>query len=177
MKKVLRKISILDELAKEMQVIGIEEQRYICGGTGGYGTYYGGELPEVVVYGSYNDGFNIHEALNHLTSNALSNSSGYCARYVREALEAGGLSTYGRPVSACDYDTYLSMIGFSIVDSSNYTPQEGDIVVHEATSGHSHGHIAMYNGNQWISDFIQNDMYGGSAYRDNPNYTVLRWNP
>ncbi|WP_298648564.1 hypothetical protein [uncultured Proteiniphilum sp.] len=35
MKKVLKKISILDELAKEMQVIGIEEQRYICGGSGG----------------------------------------------------------------------------------------------------------------------------------------------
>lgn len=38
MKKELRKISILDELENEMPVISVEEQRYICGGTGGMET-------------------------------------------------------------------------------------------------------------------------------------------
>ncbi|SFL63001.1 hypothetical protein [Proteiniphilum acetatigenes] len=163
---------------------------------GGYIDGWGYTAPEVTILGSYdgsgsNEGsgsyggngsngysgtFNINNAVNYLTNNAQESSSGYCARYVREAIEAGGLSTDGRPGSACDYDTYLSTIGFSMVDSSGYIPQVGDIIVHEATSGHEHGHIAMYNGEQWVSDFFQNDMYGGSAYRNNPNYTILRWN-
>ena len=29
-----------------------------------------------------------------------------------------------------------------------------------------HGHIAMFTGGEWISDFIQRDMWGGSAYRN-----------
>lgn len=32
---------------------------------------------------------------------------------------------------------------------------------------HEHGHIAMYDGRQWISDFVQRDMFGGKAYRNN----------
>lgn len=121
--------------------------------------------------------FNINDAINHLSDYALSSSSGYCARHVRLALEAGGLSTEGRPIAATDYDSYLLSIGFSVVDTSSYTPQAGDIVVHEAVSGHPYGHIAMYDGDHWISDFTQTDMYGSSAYRNSQDYTILRWNP
>ncbi|HBG40390.1 MAG TPA: hypothetical protein DDZ96_13125 [Porphyromonadaceae bacterium] len=150
---------------------------------GGYVEGLGYVLPEVTVLGSTgnsnnNSGtFNINDAIIYLTSNAQETSSGYCAMYVRQAIEAGGLSTDGRPGSACGYDTYLPTIGFSVVDPYNYIPQSGDIVVHEATSGHPYGHIAMYNGEKWISDFTQSDMYGSSAYRNNPDYTILRWNP
>lgn len=56
MKKVLTKISILDELVKEMQVIGIEEQRYICGGSengdpygSGSGSYPGQGIGDCVI--------------------------------------------------------------------------------------------------------------------------------
>jgi hypothetical protein len=45
MKKVLKKILILDELAKEMQVIGIEEQKSICGGSGGSSPYSNSYYP------------------------------------------------------------------------------------------------------------------------------------
>ena len=152
---------------------------------GGYVEGWGYTYPEITCTGGYGSNgnygnsviFNVESAINHLTNNAMQTSSGYCARHVRQALEAGGLSTGNRPGSACDYDTYLTTIGFGIVNSYNYIPQVGDIVVHEATDGHSHGHIAMYNGVCWISDFVQSDMYGGSAYRNNPNYTILRWNP
>lgn len=39
-----------------------------------------------------------------------------------------------------------------------------------------YGHIAMYNGEQWISDFPQNDFWGGSAYRNQAEYTFFRYN-
>lgn len=80
----------------------------------------------------------------------------------------------GRPGSAKDYDSFLPSLGFYEVDPNNYVPQAGDIVVHEAKEGHEHGHIAMYDGSDWISDFIQRDMYGGSAYRNDPDYSIWR---
>ena len=59
--------------------------------------------------------WNMSSALNALNSNARRNSSGYCARYVRTAIEAGGLSTAGRPSSAYLYTSYLPRIGFGFV--------------------------------------------------------------
>ena len=40
-------------------------------------------------------------------------ATGKCARAVREALEAGGLDTNTRPVSAKDYGPFLTARGFS----------------------------------------------------------------
>ena len=71
-----------------------------------------------------------------------------------------------------DYDDYLPTLGFIQVDIANYVSQIGDIVVHEALEGHPYGHIAMFDGNDWISDFIQRDMFGGNAYRENQDYTI-----
>ena len=121
-----------------------------------------------------NGGYNVEAAVEHLRNSANASPQGQCARAVREALEAGGLSTDGRPGSAKDYDSFLPTIGFYEVDKNNYTPQVGDIVVHEAKEGHEHGHIAMYDGSNWISDFIQRDMFGGSAYRNDPDYSIWR---
>lgn len=126
--------------------------------------------------------FRIDAATDYLMRNTVpSPGVGSCASHVRSALEAGGFSTDGRPKSACDYDTYLKNRGFIEVDKTNYTPQKGDIVVHEAIpstgpndKGHPHGHIAMYCGSQWVSDFVQRDMFGGSGYRKAKNYTILR---
>lgn len=118
--------------------------------------------------------FNIDSAVDYLVSNAQASSTSSCAKAVRLALEAGGFSTEGRPNSACDYDTYLESRGFYKVSNVNYVPRKGDIVVHEATEGHPYGHIAMYSGTQWISDFVQRDMFGGQAYRDAKNYTIWR---
>lgn len=99
-----------------------------------------------------------------------------CERAVREALEAGGLSTDGRPAAATDYDDYLPTLGFIQVDTDNYVPQIGDIVVHEALEGYPYGHIAMFDGKDCISDFIQRNMFGGNAYRENQDYIIWRRN-
>jgi type VI secretion system secreted protein VgrG len=59
-------------------------------------------------------------------------------------------------------------------------PIKGDIIVIEAFQGdkkyHKHGHIAMYNGTQWVSDFKQRDMWAGPDYRKHkPKHTFFRW--
>jgi type VI secretion system secreted protein VgrG len=59
-------------------------------------------------------------------------------------------------------------------------PEKGDVVVFDSFQGkneyHQHGHIQMYNGSQWISDFKQAGFWAGRDYRIyKPNYTILRW--
>jgi len=104
--------------------------------------------------GGDQSGYNIDKAVNYLNDHALDKSSGRCAYYVRQALEAGGINTNPHPVSAKNYGSYLSNWGFSTVSPSNYTPAKGDIgVIQPYPGGGPHGHIQMYNGNIWISDF------------------------
>lgn len=118
--------------------------------------------------------YNVNDATQFLRDHAQERSQGRCAAAVRQALEAGGLDTTGRPNAAGDYDSFLPGLGFHEVDINGYVPQEGDIVVHEPREGHEYGHIAMYDGENWISDFVQRDMFGGSAYRNDPDYTIWR---
>ena len=97
------------------------------GGNGASGddfTYNGGH-PEVVVTPDNNTGgYNVNDAIDYLNDHAHSSSQGECAKYVRLALEAGGLSTNGHPVPACDYDDFLPTIGFHEISKSNYVPQK-----------------------------------------------------
>jgi RHS repeat-associated protein len=141
------------------------------------------QLKEVVVQGKSNKrdtgDFNIDKAINTLNKNALNESSGKCAKYIRWALESGGVNTIGHPISAKDYDTFLTKKGFDAINTNNYLPQRGDISVMESFIGtkksHPDGHIQMFSGKQWISDFKQNGFWPGSDYRKHkPIYTILR---
>ena len=110
--------------------------------------------------------WDLNRAVNAIDRNAQRKSCGYCARYVRTAIEAGGLSTAGRPGSAYLYTSFLPKIGFQPVtqlygkssqsqwSASNAKP--GDISV---MSHGQHGHICMWDGRQWVSDFRQNNMW------------------
>ena len=112
--------------------------------------------------------YNVDDATAFLTDNAQPKSQHECARYVRLAIQAGGCPTYIHPASAKDYDTFLPKLGFKSIPIADYKPVKGDIIVIKPPhkqSGHEHGHIAMYNGKKWISDFPQRDMYGGCIYR------------
>ncbi|WP_239785853.1 hypothetical protein [Tenacibaculum finnmarkense] len=132
--------------------------------------------------GTVKEGYDIEKAVNYIIANVEPKSIGYCAKYVRLAIVAGGINTDDRPAgtNAKDYDTYLVKKGFIIIDSSNYSPIKGDIAVFEAFQGekkyHKWGHIEMFTGDKWVSDFIQNDFWAGSDYRKaKPKYTILRW--
>lgn len=120
--------------------------------------------------------FDTEAAIKYLDAHAQTGATGKCATYIRQALEAGGIDTTGRPVSAKDYGPFLTLKGFKRVEIKGYQPVSGDIVVIQSyTGGSPHGHIAMFTGVQWVSDFKQRDMWGGPGYRKNaPSYEVFR---
>ena len=52
--------------------------------------------------------------------------------------------------------------------------EKGDITVTENNTAHKYGHIAMWNGTKWISDFVQNSEY---VYKqDQPTIHYYRYN-
>jgi hypothetical protein len=135
-----------------------------------------GDVANNTVVGKNGKRYDIPRAVSVLTSRSLDKSTGSCARFVRIAMEAGGLNTSRRPVSAKNYDDYLPSLGFTDVSSSSYSPKTGDISVIQSIPGHVHGHICMFNGTIWISDFRQRDFWGGSAYRNSrPRVNFFRW--
>ena len=95
---------------------------------------------------------------------------------MRLALEAGGLDTTGHPTWAANYGPFLEDSGFSAISSSNYAPQAGDIIVSPPYPGDKtpYGHIAMYDGSKWVSDFVQRDQYANSGYRAAKGGTIYR---
>lgn len=121
----------------------------------------------------YND-YRHDAAVEYLVEHAKSHSKNSCALYVRHAISTGGCPTFGQPPSACDYDLFLPDLGFNEAPQDGYVPQKGDIVVFSAIKGHKHGHICMYDGKQWVSDFKQRSMYSASAYRSQGTHTYWR---
>lgn len=111
------------------------------------------------------------------TKRAGNMSQHKCAKFVREALEAAGADTSGHPVSAKDYGPTLEKNGFKPVGKEGYEPKKGDIVVIQPVPGaeRQDGHIAVYNGKQWVSDYKQPGFWPGHTYRAaKPTYTVYR---
>ena len=127
--------------------------------------------------------WNINVAIDHLRSSSNATSIGLCAQFTRNAIEAGGL-TLVRKVSAKDYGESLLAAGFVPVRlglplqlpvflnfpsrdafSSTMNPfQSGDVAVFQATPASEHGHMQMYDGNDWISDFIQTQFSPGPSF-------------
>lgn len=111
-----------------------------------------------------------------LNQNAGEKPGNKCATRVRESLEAGGLDVTGHPGDAKDWGPTLEKNGFTPVDEKSYRPEKGDVVViRPYPDGNESGHIAAYDGKQWISDFKQRDMWGGQGYRtQQPPHVVYR---
>ncbi len=143
----------------------------------------GNDIPnnsnQTLTYGKYK--FNINAAVRTLNKNANSHSLGKCAKYVRLALEGGGFNTAGHPVDAKNYNHFLRVRGWQVVSTSqDFQPLKGDIAVFRDFQGdkryHSAGHIQMFNGNRWISDFRQNGFWAGGDYRRHqPSFVILRF--
>ncbi|SNT70559.1 CHAP domain-containing protein [Psychrobacter sp. LV10R520-6] len=102
---------------------------------------------------------------------ALSGSSGYCARYVRKALQSAGYEFTPNP-SAYQYASRGTLAGAGFSKISNDMPtQVGDVIVYDRSSKRPHGHIQIFDGTDWISDFRQN---GISPYSGVYAYTTWR---
>ena len=116
------------------------------------------------------------KAATFINAHASRISLGQCARHVREAVEAGGVMLMHH-TSAKDYGPSLIRGGFTALPG---TPVQGfkvgDVAVIQAIPGHPHGHMAMFDGTRWVSDFVQeHGLYPGPGYRvQKPPYTVYR---
>lgn len=111
-----------------------------------------------------------------------------CARYVKKALIAGGASAKNSGIeSAKNYGPWLLENNFKVVGNATTVctggvftisgQQVGDVVVIQAAPHHVHGHMAMFNGTHWVSDFVQErGFYPAQIYRDqNIPYTLYRY--
>jgi len=123
----------------------------------------------VVVPASGDSGMNIDAAVRHLDAAAHKMSTGWCARYVRQALAAGGITGVGPPEARL-YGPFLLAAGFVVVPNTvPYVPKKGDVIVLQpypnAPAEVQAGHIEMYDGKGWVSDFHQNGMWAGPGFR------------
>lgn len=110
------------------------------------------------------------KAATYATSNAASNSRGRCAEYVRKALQAAGYK-FTPLGSAYMYNDLLGTIGFTRVPN-NGQYMIGDVIVYGRTGGHPHGHIQIYNGRNWVSDWVQRSIM---PYRSGRGGAVTLW--
>ena len=95
-------------------------------------------------------------AADYIVKHASSKSQHKCAAFVSNGLIKAGFSIT-KQESAYQYHSngVLTKAGFIRI-SAKSPWQKGDIFVFNKTAGHEHGHIAMYDGIGWYSDFKQN---------------------
>jgi hypothetical protein len=118
----------------------------------------------------------IHRLISWLDTHAHLHSAHHCAASVRQAMEAAGMATEDRPVSgdAGDYGPFLVRHGAEVIPQQSYEPKAGDIAVFDRSDDHPAGHIQVFDGEHWVSDFVQHTF---SPYRDQestPPVTVYR---
>lgn len=113
--------------------------------------------------------FDKEAAARHAVAAASPEPDGHCARFVREAIEAGGI-VLTRTAFAKDYGSHLRDGGFeSILTTptghapSDYHPEIGDVVIFQAAHGHPAGHMQMFTHRGFVSDFIQHDPFWPSS--------------
>ena len=116
--------------------------------------------------------YDIDKAVSYIKTHAEKKSTSLCAKYVRLAIEAGGLESSAVKRNAQNYLTILKDLGFTEEETTSYI--KGDIVVFGIPKGHDNGHIAMYTGSEWISDFKQNSIIVNDVYT-NAKKTIFRW--
>ena len=103
-------------------------------------------------------------------------SLGRCAEFTRKAIEAGGV-TLVRHIAAKDYGTSLTAVGFVALSAPPDVFRAGDVGIVQPIDGHPDGHMAMFDGSIWVSDFKQqHGLYPGAAYRvAQPPFTIYRF--
>ena len=113
------------------------------------------------------------EAARYATEHAKKKSVGMCALYVRKAIMTGGIPLYMGGDAWC-YKYTLPILNFHQVGKKSER-EVGDIVVFQPIGGRKYGHIAIWNGKQWVSDFKQRNLIVHSDYlNDGCEYAIYR---
>ena len=126
---------------------------------------------------------NMQKCIQHLRSHALAGSSSQCATYVKKAMAAGGLPYL--PGNGGDNWRVCKQLGYiqyapAGVKATNRTPSwdgrtptnavVGDICC--VYGGKTVGHMCMFDGYQWISDYKQTSCIPYSTWW---SATFWRW--
>ncbi|MBQ3364273.1 MAG: hypothetical protein IJG42_10025 [Muribaculaceae bacterium] len=121
--------------------------------------------------------FNVEKATKFLTKNRQEKSTHCCAWYTMRALQEGGCPAIILPAQWYSY--FMPLVQFEEVPQDGYTPMKGDVAVFERPEWRSWkmisqwwGHVDMYNGEQWISDFKQQKM---NPYNKPVPYRIYRY--
>ena len=107
-----------------------------------------------------------------------------CAGYVKKAIWAGGLPYYtcnkatdcGDPIMKGGWkQIYISKAGDNYMDNSRFEP--GDVCIITSFQGkrknHDAGHMVLWTGKEWISDFLQGSCY---TYGSDGELAQRHWN-
>lgn len=120
--------------------------------------------------------WDVDKMVQTLIKNAGTASKGQCAKYVRMAMQAGDLKKkfISGLASAYMYADALPRMGWGAIGNvKSVQAKKGDIVVFPQYGKSKHGHIAMFTGSQWISDFVQKTAFPSSNNQSLAN-TVFR---
>ncbi|SFI49999.1 hypothetical protein [Halpernia frigidisoli] len=121
--------------------------------------------------------YDVDNAVSKLNVNAETKSLGKCAKYVRLAINAGGIKNiFGHATEYYDSDKLLKY-GFTKVGTNldSVSLEKGDIVAFGSVKGHPYGHISMWNGTNWVSDFKQKSFWVAKQYSIDKKYAIYRW--
>ena len=151
------------------------------GGGGGTGPHTGGSSSPGGNHNNSESPTNsvVSKAADYATQHAYSayvkDLCGHCARAVRRALENAGFVLSSHPNYATNYGPILIKLGFTEISKAGYSPEKGDIRVWRPRPKQDPpaGHIDIYNGKNWVSDYIQRGEYPGKAYQ-NVSYKIYR---
>jgi len=121
-------------------------------------------------------GFDPNAAAQYAIQNAQPSSTGQCAKYVRLAINAGGVALTPTPL-AKDYGQSLIAGGFGSIQQNPqgagpgaYQPAIGDVVVFQPYPGQNppDGHMEIYTPQGFVSDFIQMDPFYPNSSPSSP---------
>jgi hypothetical protein len=121
-------------------------------------------------------GWDKHAAATYARQHAGSSSHSRCAEFTRIAINAGG-GGISNTRHAKDYGSVLEAAGFRTIGQGENL-REGDVVIIQPyTGGNPSGHMAIFDGTNWYSDFRQRDMWAGPGYRSaRPAHKIYRKN-
>ncbi len=109
---------------------------------------------------------------------------GWCGRYVQNALREGFHTPIDPVGQAKDLGPSLESHGFQEVTSGTVnpadssksftTPQKGDVAVFAAVPKHDAGHVAIWDGKQWVSDTKQPKFSANQKDYAGGRFTIYR---
>ena len=124
-------------------------------------------------------------AADYATAHALKKSASKCAKYVNDSLRAQGIKVSGHGKDVAN-NLLNSNQGFKQVKfDKDYVPQKGDVMSmpsydpagQKKRLGVHAGHVAIFNGKEWVSDFKQGSKYGNTGAANKQYYDMLMKDP